>query len=63
MTELTRDFVGRPWIGGWRGGDRNVALKHKLMLGVISAMLGALLARLHSGQTAFPGRNQPGQCG
>ena len=35
--------MGLPWIGGWRGGDRGVALKHKLMLGVISAMLGALL--------------------
>ena len=35
--------MGVPWIGGWRGGNRNVALKHKLMLGVISAMLGVLL--------------------
>jgi mono/diheme cytochrome c family protein len=43
MTELTREPVGLPWIGGWRGGDRSVALKHKLMLGVIGAMLGALL--------------------
>ena len=29
--------------GQWRGHDRRVALKHKLMLGVTSAMLGALL--------------------
>ena len=36
--------MGLPRIGGLRGGDRTVALKHKLMLGVISAMLGALLA-------------------
>ena len=43
MPELTRESVGLPWIGGWRGDDRSVALKHKLMLGVISAMLGALL--------------------
>ena len=43
MTELTRESVGLPWIGGLRGGDRSVALKHKLMLGVISAMLAALL--------------------
>ena len=43
MTELTRESVGLPWIGGWRGGDRSAALKHKLMVGVISAMLGALL--------------------
>jgi mono/diheme cytochrome c family protein len=40
MPELMRESVGLPWIGGWRGGDRK---KHKLMLGMISAMLGALL--------------------
>jgi mono/diheme cytochrome c family protein len=44
MTELTRETVGLPWIGGWRGGNRRVALEHKLVLGVISAMLGGLLA-------------------
>jgi len=43
MPELMRESVGLPWIGGWRGGDRSAALWHKLMLGVISAMLGALL--------------------
>ena len=43
MPELMRESVGLPSIGRWRRGDRNVALKHKLMLGVISAMLGALL--------------------
>ena len=43
MPELMRESVGLPWIGGWDGNDRCVALKHKLMLGVISAMLGALL--------------------
>ena len=43
MPELIRESVGLPWIGGWGGNDRCVALKHKLMLGVISAMLGALL--------------------
>src|SRR5271169_5540847 len=42
--------VGLPWIGGWRGGDRNVALKHKLMLGVIGAMLGALLQGCTAGK-------------
>ena len=42
MTELTRESVGLPWIGGWREGDRR-ALKHKLMPGVISGMLGGLL--------------------
>jgi len=43
MPELMRESVGLPWIGGWGGGDRNAALKHKMMLGVISAMLGAFL--------------------
>ena len=32
MPELMRKSVGLPWIGGWGGGDRSVALKHKLML-------------------------------
>ena len=26
MTELTRESVGLPWIGGWRGDDRSMAL-------------------------------------
>ena len=43
MPELMRESVGLPRIGRRGGGDRSVALKHKLMLGVISAMLGALL--------------------
>ena len=43
MPERMSESVGLPWVGGWRGSNRNVALKHKLMLGVISAMLGALL--------------------
>jgi mono/diheme cytochrome c family protein len=38
-----RESVGLPWIGGWGGTDRSAAVKHKLMLGVIGAMLGALL--------------------
>ena len=44
MPELMRASVDRSWIGGWGGGDRRVALKNMLMLGVLSAMLGALLA-------------------
>jgi mono/diheme cytochrome c family protein len=40
MAERMR--VGAPWIGGWGGKNRRMALKHKLMLGVIGAMLGAL---------------------
>jgi mono/diheme cytochrome c family protein len=43
MPDLMRESVGLPWSGEWRGGDRSAALKHKLMPGVISAMLGALL--------------------
>ena len=43
MPELMRESVGLPWSGGWGGGDRSVALKHKLMIGVIGAMVGALL--------------------
>ena len=39
MPELTRKSVGC----GWGGGGRSVALTHKLMLGVIGAMLGGLL--------------------
>jgi len=43
MSEVVTESVGLPWIGGWGGGHRSVALKHKLMLGVISVMLGAPL--------------------
>ena len=51
MPELLRESVGLRWIGGWRGGDRSeTALKHKLMLGVISAMLGALLQGCAAGK-------------
>ena len=42
MPELVREPAGLQWMGGG-GGDRSVAPKHRLMLGVISAMLGALL--------------------
>jgi mono/diheme cytochrome c family protein len=40
MPEPMRESVGLPWS---RRGDCSVALKHKLMLGVIGALLGALL--------------------
>jgi mono/diheme cytochrome c family protein len=43
MPEFIRESVGLPWISGWRRGDPTVTLKQKLMLGVIGAMLGALL--------------------
>ena len=44
MPELICESVGVQWVGGWGRGDRSGALRHKLMLGVMSAMLGALLA-------------------
>src|ERR1700727_2055609 len=44
MPELMKESGDPQWNGGWGGGDRRVALKHKLMLGVISAMLGAWLS-------------------
>jgi mono/diheme cytochrome c family protein len=43
MPELMTDSVDLPRIGGSGGGDRSVVLRHKLMLGMIGAMLGALL--------------------
>jgi mono/diheme cytochrome c family protein len=50
MPELMRKFVGLPWIGGWRVSDHSMVLKHKLMLGMISAMLGALLQGCAAGK-------------
>jgi mono/diheme cytochrome c family protein len=44
MSEVTKKSVVLAWIGGWGGGNRSVALKHKLMLGVITAVLGGLLS-------------------
>jgi mono/diheme cytochrome c family protein len=43
MPELRRDPLALRRVDGWGGNNRRVALKHKLMLGVVSAMLGALL--------------------
>src|SRR5271163_3268456 len=50
MPELMRGSVGVPWMGGGRGGKRSVALKRKLMLGVLSAILGALLQGCSAGK-------------
>ena len=50
MPEQMRQSVALPWIGGWRADGRSVALKHKLMLGAISAMLGALLQGCAAGK-------------
>jgi mono/diheme cytochrome c family protein len=44
-----------PWIGGRSGGDRSVALRHKLMLGIISATLGSLLQGCTAGKTPSQG--------
>jgi mono/diheme cytochrome c family protein len=43
MPELMKESADLPGIRGWGENGRRVALKHKLTLGVISAMLGALL--------------------
>jgi mono/diheme cytochrome c family protein len=43
MTELMRESADPPRIGGRRGVNRSVALKRKLLLGMISAILGPLL--------------------
>jgi mono/diheme cytochrome c family protein len=54
MPALIREFVGLPWIGGWRKGNRRLTLKHTLLLGAIAATLGALL----QGCTAGKGPSQ-----
>ncbi|MGB6869248.1 MAG: cytochrome P460 family protein [Acidobacteriaceae bacterium] len=58
MPELMRESVGMPWTGNWGGSDRSVVFRHKLMLGVIGAMLGASL----QGCTAdkHPSRDEAG---
>jgi mono/diheme cytochrome c family protein len=43
MPELMRQSTGLSWIGWWSGKDRRMAPKHRWMLGVIAAILGALL--------------------
>ena len=50
MPEPMKESVGLRWIGAWSGNDRRMALKHKLMLGVIGAMLGALLQGCTAGK-------------
>ncbi|WP_216842986.1 cytochrome P460 family protein [Granulicella sp. S190] len=52
MPELIGESVGRSWIGGWGGGDRSVALKRKLVLGV---MLGAMLQGCTAGKPPSQG--------
>lgn len=43
MPKLMRVAGELPWMTGLRGGDRKVALRRKLMLGVTGAILGAFL--------------------
>jgi mono/diheme cytochrome c family protein len=50
MPELMSESVRLPWLGGWGGGNRSAALKHELMVGVISAMLGAMLQGCTAGK-------------
>src|SRR5271156_5724594 len=50
MPELKRESAGLPRIGGWGGNGRSVARKHKLMLSVIGAMLGAVLQGCTAGK-------------
>jgi mono/diheme cytochrome c family protein len=50
MSEAMGNSMGQPIIGGWDGNDRRVALKRKLLLGVIGAMLGALLQGCGAGK-------------
>jgi len=50
MPQFIRGFVGVPCSGRWGGNDRRVALRRKLMLGVIGAMLGVLLQGCSAGK-------------
>jgi mono/diheme cytochrome c family protein len=43
MPELMTKSAGLSWIAGWRGDHRSMVLRHKLMLGAISVVLGALI--------------------
>ncbi len=43
MPEVMRESGRKPEARGWAEGDRRMALKHKLMVGLVSAMLGALI--------------------
>jgi mono/diheme cytochrome c family protein len=43
MPELVKESVGLSWIRGSGPSNRSVALRHKLILGAITAMVGALL--------------------
>jgi mono/diheme cytochrome c family protein len=55
MPEPMKESVGLPWIGGWGGDDRSVSRNHKLMLGVITAMLGVMLQGCTAGKPPSQG--------
>jgi mono/diheme cytochrome c family protein len=50
VPELMKESLGLQRIDEWSGGGRSVARKHKLMLGVISALLGTLLQGCTAGK-------------
>jgi mono/diheme cytochrome c family protein len=50
MPQIMGETVVSSWYVRWGGNDRRVALKDKLMLGIISAMLGALLQGCTAGK-------------
>jgi mono/diheme cytochrome c family protein len=54
MPECVKESTDLPWIG-CGGVDRGMALNHKLMLGVMSAMLGALLQGCTAGKQPSQG--------
>jgi mono/diheme cytochrome c family protein len=53
MPEPMRESVGLPWIGRLNR-DRSAALKHKLILGVISVMLSALILGCTANKNSSP---------
>ena len=55
MPERMRESAGLRRIGGWGGDGRGAALRHRLMLGAISAMLGALLQGCTAGKQPSQG--------
>jgi mono/diheme cytochrome c family protein len=57
MPELTRESPGLPWIDGWRGGDRSVALKQRLTLGVMSTVLVVLVQGCAAGKQPSQGES------
>jgi mono/diheme cytochrome c family protein len=55
MSKLVMESGSLPWLDGGRGAPRSAALKHKLILGLMSAMLGALFAGCTADKHPSPG--------